>query len=103
MDVTDFFENVDKHADLEGISIDVESNEVVVQHTSTSVKTTISTEVIEEQDWEALEGVLTGKRDPEALKHLSRVVGYYSQVGNWNKSKVGELKDRQKGNYSVGA
>lgn len=35
------------------------------------------------------------------LVHISRVVGYYSRIENWNKSKQGELKDRHKGNYSV--
>jgi len=32
---------------------------------------------------------------------VTRVVGYFSRVNNWNKSKHGELKDRQKGNYRV--
>ena len=32
---------------------------------------------------------------------ITRVVGYYSRVHNWNKSKLGELKDRRKGTYSV--
>ena len=32
---------------------------------------------------------------------LTRIVGYFSRVNNWNKSKVGELKDRRAGNYSV--
>mgnify|MGYP005647879417 CR=1 FL=1 len=32
---------------------------------------------------------------------ITRVVGYFSRIPNWNKSKIGELKDRQKGNYSV--
>jgi len=32
---------------------------------------------------------------------MTRVVGYFSRVHNWNKSKIGELKDRQGGNYSV--
>jgi ribonucleoside-triphosphate reductase len=32
---------------------------------------------------------------------VTRIVGYYSRVNNWNKSKVGELKDRHRGNYSV--
>jgi ribonucleoside-triphosphate reductase len=32
---------------------------------------------------------------------MTRVVGYFSRVHNWNKSKLGELKDRQRGNYSV--
>jgi len=32
---------------------------------------------------------------------LTRIVGYFSRVSNWNKSKHGELKDRQRGDYSV--
>jgi len=32
---------------------------------------------------------------------LTRIVGYFSRIKNWNKSKIGELKDRQKGNYHV--
>ncbi len=31
---------------------------------------------------------------------LTRIVGYFSRVDNWNKSKQGELKDRHKGDYS---
>jgi ribonucleoside-triphosphate reductase len=31
----------------------------------------------------------------------TRVVGYFSRIPNWNKSKIGELKDRRRGNYSV--
>lgn len=30
---------------------------------------------------------------------ISRVVGYYSVIDNWNRSKKAELKARQKGNY----
>jgi len=32
---------------------------------------------------------------------VSRIVGYYSKIENWNKSKKAELKDRQKGNYAL--
>lgn len=32
---------------------------------------------------------------------VTRIVGYYSRIPNWNKSKIGELKDRHKGNYSI--
>ncbi len=39
--------------------------------------------------------------DSENVYGVSRVVGYFSRIKNWNKSKKGELKDRQKGNYSV--
>ena len=30
---------------------------------------------------------------------ISRVVGYFSRIDNWNNSKKQELKRRQKGNY----
>ncbi|MGB3088195.1 MAG: anaerobic ribonucleoside-triphosphate reductase [Phycisphaerae bacterium] len=32
---------------------------------------------------------------------VTRIVGYFSRISNWNKSKLGELKDRRRGNYSV--
>lgn len=43
--------------------------------------------------------IITG----ECIKLLgvTRIVGYYSRIVNWNKSKIGELKDRHKGKYSV--
>jgi ribonucleoside-triphosphate reductase len=33
---------------------------------------------------------------------VTRIVGYYSRINNWNKSKIGELHDRHRGDYSVG-
>jgi len=35
------------------------------------------------------------------VQGVTRIVGYYSRVSNWNRSKIGELRDRQKGNYGV--
>ncbi len=32
---------------------------------------------------------------------ITRIVGYFSRISNWNKSKLGELDDRHKGNYSL--
>lgn len=37
----------------------------------------------------------------ENVYGISRVVGYFSRINNWNKSKTAEFKDRQKGNYAV--
>ena len=42
---------------------------------------------------------LLGGRD---VKHMTRVVGYYSFTKDWNKSKLGELADRRKGDYGIG-
>lgn len=35
----------------------------------------------------------------EKVVGISRVVGYFSVIENWNESKRAELKRRQKGNY----
>jgi len=56
---------------------------------------------IKEHSWNDLEAVLTVKRPPQIMKHMTRIVGYYSELQNWNPSKIAELKDRHKGNYSV--
>ena len=32
---------------------------------------------------------------------MSRVVGYYSIIENWNGSKQAEFEDRQKGSYKL--
>jgi ribonucleoside-triphosphate reductase len=32
---------------------------------------------------------------------ITRIVGYYSKIQNWNKNKIGELKDRKSGNYQI--
>ena len=32
---------------------------------------------------------------------MSRVVGFFSKIDDWNDSKRAEFKDRQKGDYSV--
>ena len=45
--------------------------------------------------------VLHVKRKPIVLNGITRIVGYYSRVNNWNKSKVGELRDRHGANYAL--
>ncbi len=32
---------------------------------------------------------------------VTRIVGYYSKINNWNKNKIGELKDRRSGEYQI--
>ena len=55
-------------------------------------------DAIKDNDWPVLkEGIVQGKD----VSQITRVVGYYSRVENWNKSKIGELADRQAGEYQV--
>ena len=42
-----------------------------------------------------------GKCKSENVFGMSRVVGYYSIIENWNESKQAELVDRQKGSYKI--
>jgi len=46
-------------------------------------------------------GVINCDENPIACEGVTRIVGYYSRVNNWNKSKVGELRDRQGANYAL--
>jgi len=43
--------------------------------------------------------VINGDRGAIVCQGVTRIVGYYSRTHNWNKSKIGELRDRQKGSY----
>lgn len=52
-------------------------------------------------DWEDLREVLTLVREAKILRWQARIVGYYSNVANWNRSKVGELRDRHRGDYGL--
>ena len=99
MKIIDFHNKVT--GDLE--IVHVEEGEIIVLNKLTKQACSISTECIKENTWENLEPIFLGEREPEALYHMSRVVGYFSRIDNWNKSKIGELKDRQKGSYEIGS
>ena len=45
---------------------------------------------------------ILGIRGTIVCQGVTRIVGYYSRVNNWNKSKVGELRDRNQQNYALG-
>jgi hypothetical protein len=45
--------------------------------------------------------VMQNDRAPIVLHGITRIVGYYSRVTNWNKSKIGELRDRAQRNYGL--
>lgn len=45
--------------------------------------------------------VISNERKSIMLNGITRIVGYYSRVNNWNKSKIGELRDRAQRNYGL--
>lgn len=74
--------------------------QVAVQHDDCLV-TELPVDAILGHGWEELEAVLTAKRPAKIMRGYSRIVGYFSQMRNWNPSKLAELRDRQKGEYTV--
>jgi len=73
-----------EHEGAPGIAIRKDENKIF-----------ISDDGIKTQKWEKI------KKGIPDLIYMSRIVGYYSRINNWNKSKLGELKDRHAGNYVV--
>ena len=101
----EFYEKVMTHDAVEWLGViegrSPAEDEVLVQHTETGIKHAVAVESILETPWEELEAVLTGRREPKVMIHLTRIVGYYSRVQNWNRSKLAELRDRHAGAYSL--
>lgn len=105
MELNAFFDAVEAHADLQGLSISQNQADgeclLAVEHLPSKLVTQLPAGAVEASEWSVLEDVLVGNREPQILYHMTRVVGYYSRVENWNQSKVGELQDRHAGNYCV--
>ena len=104
MHIKEFIEKVNTHSGLhcKGIIKKPEplNDEIVVEYTPSNALFKVNVETILRNKWEEMENVLTGKREPVILDHMTRIVGYFSKVKNWNKSKLGELRDRQAGDYT---
>ncbi|MHC4196786.1 MAG: hypothetical protein ACYSRP_02590 [Planctomycetota bacterium] len=84
--------------DLEGDSLS--SHQIKVLNHNLKTAYSVSLESILKQEIDVVvEALETGVRDK--LYGVTRIVGYYSRTSNWNKSKIGELRDRHSGDYSV--
>lgn len=105
MDLKEFNNQLESAKDLSGVGMqfhdDGSLKGLVVKHVPTNMEIKLPIDAIKQANWETLYDVMIGKREPSVLQHMTRVVGYYSKVENWNPSKIGELKDRQKGNYEL--
>ena len=99
MDLMEFMKNVSASEYLEGCGLEEET--VIIRHIPSGLLTRIPCSDIEKVDWTTLEEILIGKREPQVLQHMCRVVGYFSRIENWNRSKLGEHSDRTKGNYKL--
>lgn len=107
MDGRDFFNRVNDHSNMTWLGVregkTPADDEVLVEYKPTQSKFAISVFAIIDNSWDELESVITGQRQPRIMTHVTRIVGYYSQLQNWNRSKLAELRDRHKGDYAVPA
>ena len=77
-----------------------EKDSLHIVHLDRKVSYAVTVEAIVKQDLATvIEALETGVRDK--LYGVTRIVGYYSRTSNWNKSKIGELRDRHNGDYGV--
>lgn len=98
MEIRDFVENVDNDPDLTGVDM---KSDLVVKN-SRGEYVSLSLDLVVKAEWPQLREMIEGTYTPP-LYHVSRIVGYYSRIENWNKSKLGELRDRRQGDYAVPA
>lgn len=100
MFVNEFIEQVRKTDDIKIEAVNI-SNKSIITTNKYNYKVEFSISSINDFSWEILADVARGIKSSNPLHHLSRVVGYYSRIENWNESKVAERKARRAGNYSV--
>ena len=106
MNLTDFYDQVERDEALKGIGVVLgdspDLDVVVVRDVAAGYTTRLLADTIRSHPWDVLRDVILGL-DPAPLYHDTRIVGYFSRIENWNKSKLGELRDRRNGNYRVSA
>jgi hypothetical protein len=100
-----FHTNIANHHNLKWVGSHegktVNEDEVYIVNVKTGGIMGVPIKTIQDTPWGILEGVLTGVRPARVLRHFTRVVGYYSSVHNWNRSKHAELGGRRAGTYGV--
>jgi len=105
MKPSEFFWRVESDERLRGVDLQVGGTPgedvMVVEDLKTGYKTIFAVQVILEHAWEDLRAMATGEKNISPLYHVSRIVGYYSRIENWNKSKLAELADRRRGDYAI--
>jgi hypothetical protein len=107
MTLTEFFHTVEQDTEMRGVDIITgdtpEADALVIEHIPSGYKLRIATQAILMLDYATIKALASGAQRIDRLYHVSRICGYYSRIENWNKSKLGELADRRKGNYTLEA
>lgn len=84
--------------DIEGNSPEEHSIKIINHRAECAYSISIDAVIRQDLDY-VIDSLETG--NTTRLYGITRIVGYYSRVSNWNKSKISELHDRHTGRYSV--
>jgi hypothetical protein len=99
------------HPDLRVVSVDPESQSVTFIRKGTDKATEISRlpEQLAMHGADVILAILEGREKSGRITHITRIVGYFSRVREWNRSKLAELRARRRrphrvptGNYHLG-
>ena len=101
MKLTKFYEMIEADKELKGIAVDHVLKTVTIEEVKAGAHTSLPISTVMTHPWGLIRAVCVAERSPRLLSHVSRVVGYFSRIDNWNDSKIGELLDRQRGNYAL--
>ena len=94
----DFIENIENDTIFE-LKEENKDNYIII-NTTINKKYMVKKDKLINIDWKNMKEVLEG-RETIVIDGITRIVGYFSKISNWNKSKIGELMDRRKGNYLI--
>lgn len=105
MNGREFYAAVQQHEQLDWLGV-VEGatpsdDEAIIGNNKKGCKVAVKLTEIASFSWDELLPVISGERQGHVMQHYTRIVGYYSNLKNWNGSKLAELADRHKGNYAV--
>lgn len=95
----EFVNELDGRDDFDCVVGELEGdNGVFVKNKTFETETHFTWDAIEENE---LESLLLNTSHGRNVEQMTRVTGYFSRVGAWNKGKVAELNDRSR--VTVGA
>ncbi len=91
------------HPHLRVIRVHAPTQTVAFHHFESGLTTEIPRlpEQIQENGADDILAILEGRISPKRIHHITRIVGYFSRVESWNKSKRAELRDRRKNPHVV--
>ncbi|MBU0650511.1 anaerobic ribonucleoside-triphosphate reductase [bacterium] len=84
-----------EHNGMKGYFVKSEANQIQTEKGLQPACIHYAEFAIKENDWDTI------RKQMPSLTYMTRIVGYFSKIHNWNVSKKGELKDRHIGAYKV--